>query len=407
MAQPLPVPIGERVVVGIGKETTFGSAVTPTKFPAAMDVSPTPKNTAIQRTSARGQNSQVYPATGAYTGKLSFEPECCPDVLPQLLAYAMGSQTTPSLDVVATTLALAAVTAATSIVVASAQNIAPGELLTIGTNSPIAVTSVSGTTVNLASGLTAQAASNAPVTCTSTTAYTSTLKLGTPLPTFTMQNNRVTDAIAYVGCKVDTLAMALDPKKGMTAKFTIVNQSEAKIGSPATPVYSALFPFLFETLGGSTEFNGTAIGIAGQAAVLGWDITLANSIKVDYLSAANGREPMDFPEQMKKVSGKLTLGFENDVAQDAFWGGNTGPAASIPSASINLFMVSTDLADATQGIPYMLTLTMNKCFIESADVAQKPGSILQQVVTFECSQSVAGASDDLVAVFVNTDSAAY
>ena len=407
MASPLYVPIGERASLGIGKETTFGTPVTPTLFFPLEDFSPTPKNTAIPRTGARGQLSQVYPATGTYVGKLSLQVEPDPDTLPMLLAYALGTQTTPSLEVVNTTVTTLAVTAATTVDVADATNIVPGESITIGTNSPIVVSSVSGTTVNLASGLTSQVSIGGAVTLTSTTAYTSTAKLGTPLPTFTCQNNRVTDTVAYSGCKVDTFDLTLDPKKGLTAKFTLLNQTESKVGSPATPVYSALYPFLFETAGGSTTFNGSAIGVAGTAAVLGWQIQGANTLDANYFSAANGRFPMSFPEQMRKFTGKATLGFENDVAQQAFWGGSSGPGTVIAATALNFFMVSTDLADATAGIPYSLNLKMSKVFIEAADVAQKPGAILQQAVTFQMSQSSAGADDDLVATWVNTASAVY
>ncbi len=407
MPAPLYVPIGERVSLGVGKETTFGSPVTPTIFLPVMDFNPTPKNTAVPRTSARGQNSQVEPATGSYVGKISMQPECCPDVLPPMLAWAMGSQSTPTTSVVNTTVTASAAIGATSITVASAVNISAGVLLTCGTNPAIAVASVAGLVVTLQSALTVALTIGAAVVCTSTTAYSSTIKLGSPLPTLTLQNDRVTDAIAYAGCKIDTFKLMLDSKKGLTGTFTLLNQNESKVTSPATPAFSALFPFQFETIGGSTTFNGTAIGQSGAASVLSWEIDGTNTIDATYYSAAQGRFPQNFPEQMKKITGKATLGFENDVAQQAFWGGSTGPASHVPSIALNLFLVSTDLADATNGVPYSLNLYMAKCFIESADVAQKPGSILQQVVTFECAQSAAGNSDDLVATFVNTNATVY
>jgi hypothetical protein len=408
MPAPLNVPIGERVSLGIGKETVFGTAVAPTVFHPVMDFSPTSKNVAIPRTSSRGQLSQVYPATGTYEGKISLSVESCPDTLPQLLAYSLGSQSAPTHSVVNTTTTANTLINATTVPVASAVNIVPGMVITVGACTPIAVASVSGLTVTVVGpGLSAATTLGATVTCTSATAYASRLKLGTPLATFTCQNNRVTDALAYSGCKVDTFSLTLDPKKGLDNKFTLVNQTEAIVGSPASPTFSALYPFLFQTVGGMTAFNGTAIGIAGSAAVLGWDIQGANTIKTDYYSAANGRFAMSFPEQMRKISGKLTLGFENDVAQQAFWGGSSSPGTVVPSASIVLSCVSTDIADATLAIPYMITFTLGKCFIESADVAQKPGSILQQVVTFQAAQTAAGNNDDLVVDYVNTAATIY
>lgn len=412
MPSPLYVPIGERVSLGIGKETTFGTPVAPTIFHPVMDFSPATKNVAVPRTSARGQISQVYPATGSYEGKISLDVECCPDTLPQLLAYSLGNQTAPTHNIINTTTTATANMGATSIVVTDGTLIAPGMTITPGAATAVQVTSVADVagvyTVNLASGLSATVASGASVTLTSTTAYASTLKLGTPLPTFTCQNKRdQIDAIAYSGCKVDSFALSLDPKKGLGAKFTLVNQTESIVGSPATPSYSALYPFQFETAGGSTWFNGNAIGVAGQAAVLNWQIQGSNSIKTDYFSAANGRFAMSFPEQMRKITGKLTLGFENDTAQQAFWGGSSAPGSVIPGVAVNLFMVSTDIADATLGVPYALNLFMGKCFIEAADVSQKPGSILTQVVSFQASQTAAGNSDDLVVKFINTAATAY
>lgn len=411
MPNPLYVPIGERVSLGIGKETTFGTAVAPTIFHPVMDFSPATKNVAIPRTSARGNLSQVYPATGSYEGKITLEVESCPDTLPQLLAYALGGQSTPTQSIVATTLNGATIVGATTFVLTSTTNVVPGMKLVFDTSTnleTLIVATVSNLTVTTTAGATFAHASGVTVVCTSTVAYTSHLKLGTPLPTFTCQNKRDSiDTVAYAGCKVDTFALSLDPKKGLTSKFTLLNQTESNVGSPASPTYSALYPYLFETAGGTTVFNGTAIGLAGQAGVLGWQIQGANSLKADYFSAGNGRFVMNFPEQLRKITGKLTLGFENDTAQHAFWGGTAAPGTVVPGIAIKLVLVSTDIADATNAVPYQITFTLGNCFIESAEVAQKPGSILQQVVTFQAAQTAAGNYDDLTVDYVNTASAVY
>ena len=338
----MPIPVGELTSLGAGKETTPGTAAVPTVFHENEAFTPNSKNTFMWRTGSRKSPGQRKPSTGGFDVSISLRPGATPDTLGQLLAFSMGTQSTPALK------------------------------------------------------------------NTSTTAYASTLSFGNlgTLPSFTLEYNRVTDALDFLGCAVDSVKLSLEPNKGLSADFTIVAMSEALKASPASPTFSSKNVMMMEALGTSTLLNSVAIGTpAAPPSVLKWDLTLANNIQKTYRGAQRG--VLGFPLGARKVSGSLTLGFESNAAYLLFWGGSTAPAPSIAGVPLVLNVGSQDLADSTAlQYPFSMGFIMPNVFIEGAPVANKTSGALEQTVTFTAAESVAGG-DDLTIALVNQSAAIY
>jgi hypothetical protein len=336
------IPTGQITSLGIGKETTYGVKATPTLFHESEAFTPNSKNTFMWRPGSRKSPGQRKPSTGGFDISIAFRPGTTPDTLAQLLAYTMGTQATPSLDL------------------------------------------------------------------TSTVAYKQALTFGaiTILPSFTMEFNRVTDALDYLGCCVDTAKFSLEPNKGLSADFTIVASTEALNASPTAPTFSTKDIFMMEAAGTATSFNSVVIGTpAAPPSVLKWDLTVANNIQKNYRGAQRG--VLGFPLGARKVSGSLTLGFESNAAYLAFWSGTTAPGASVAGIPLSLTVGCQDYADpGSLLIPYSINFALPNIFIESAPVANKTSGALEQTVTFQAAETVAGG-DDLTINLVNTNSTVY
>ncbi len=336
------IPTGQITSLGVGKETTFGTKVTPTLFHESEAFTPNSKNTFMWRTGSRKSSGQRKPSTGGFDVPISFRPGTTPDTLGQLLAFTMGTQATPSL---------------------------------------------SGT---------------------STVAYKQALTFGTItiLPSFTMEFNRVTDALDFLGCCVDSAKISLEPNKGLACDFTIVAANEALNTSPTAPTFSTKDVMMMEAAGTSTTLNSVLIGTpALPPSVLKWDLTINNNIQKTYRGAQ--RQVLGFPLGQRKVSGSLTLGFESNSAYLAFWGAASGPAPSVPGIPLALQVGNQDYADpGSLLIPYSIGLVMPNVFLTASPVANKPSGALEQVVQFEAAESAAG-NDDLTINLINTNAAIY
>src|ERR1700694_1751716 len=97
MPAPLVAPYGELASFGVSKEATFGSFVVPSVFHAIEDFTDSPMNQSIKRLGARNRRGQSLPIVDGFQGKYSFTPEPDPDTVAQLMAFAMGWQSTPVL----------------------------------------------------------------------------------------------------------------------------------------------------------------------------------------------------------------------------------------------------------------------------------------------------------------------
>ena len=341
-------PVGELTSIGIGKESAsaFATPVVPTVFYETETFTPSSKNTLIPRPGSAKRAGRRPPSTGGYAATLSFRPGSTPDTIGQLMAYAMGQQSTPVL------------------------------------------------------------------TGASLVAYKSTLSFGTSsaLPSFTTEFNRVTDALDYAGCCVDTMKIALDSDKGLAVDFGLVAATEVLQTTPAAPTFSNKNILTMEAPSTNQTINGVAIGASGQGvAVIKWDVTLNNQLQKNYRGAGAGRKVLAFPLGSRMVGGSLTLGFESNAQYQQFWGaaGATSPAAAVTGIPILLNVGSQDFADASKSIYFSIALRLANCFYESAPVANKTSGALEQVVTFMSAESAAGGNDDLQIDLYNLTAAVY
>ena len=430
-AAALLVPGGQNTALGVGKETTPGVAVAPTIYHAHTGFYAGEKNVAVPRPGARRHLTETYPATGPYMVSISLGVETDPDAFMQLVAFAMGEQTAPTEEIINTSLYAVAAMGATSIVVDDLRPFYPGVVFTVTGNTPSTCQNIEpgvggapapGGTVLLAAGLSAGAAMGAAVTGTSGTAYQSTLKHGTPLPSFSLVIQRAStafgasfnDYVLYYGCKVQNMTLSMDPKAGLTAKFTILaigalNQGDAAWPGGFSPSFSTLYPFQFTNSNSFSIFNGVWIGYSGQVAVASWEIAVANNLLPEYFSFGEGREVLTFPEQQRKITMKSTLGFESNAAYLDFWGGSgvTRPANVIPGTSFEFCARSSDLADPTDGFYYSVDFLLDNCFLETANPDIKPTGTIMLPVSAVTGESSNGANDNLFVTFVNTASAVY
>ncbi|TAM92242.1 hypothetical protein EPN42_01425 [bacterium] len=420
MAQLL-APVGEFTSLGIGKETTPGQAAVPTLFHTYTQFNPTPKNTAVARTGARKRLGQSYPGTGSFIDGATLDVEPTLDTLGQLLAFALGNQAAPSQTLVNTTVKTATTAGSNTVIAVSGGtgmvNIFVGCKLLVDTSTnmeTVTVLSVTGTSFT-ATTTKAHAQGVTIVNPTGGTAYSSLLKMGTPLPSFTVEHAVYNQGAAgstfardYVGCKVETLSLAMNNKGGLAPKFTLAAMSELIQASPATPSFSTLGIPTFENPQALAIYKAAVIGQSGEVSVLNWDITLANNLNKDYFSYGAGRIVGSFPEQQRKVSAKMTLGFESNAQYQDFIGqANGGPAATIPGVSLQLVVAGADMADPTNGFPYALWITLPNLFIPQLQTPGKSTGVLEQTIEFDAAESAPGAGDDITIQLLNTATTAY
>ena len=413
MGAPLTVPVGELSSFGVGKETTFGVFATPTLFHAVEDCSPTPKNILIPRSGARKRRGQNLPIVGGYEGKLSLTPEPDPDTVGQLLAYSMGAQTAPTLNVVNTTLSANTSIGATAFTCSTTIGMQPGMLLsfdTAGNQESLTVLAITGAgAFSTTSAATKAHTSGGAITCTSTTAYLTTLTLGT-LPTWSAELNRVTDTVDYTACMIDSFSIDSSTGKYLQTKFNAAYQTEAIQGSPTSPTFSTKLPPAYDNPNNTAIIFGTAYGASGQVAVGDWSVSGSNNIGTNYRSFGAGRNIVNYPQQQRKFTGKVSLGFESDQAYKAFLGNAssaTSPQSSVPGVALDFRMFTTDVLDSTNNLFYAFHFYLGNVFLETHGAPIKSSSVIMQQFTYQAAETANGANDDLKISLVNGNSTIY
>jgi hypothetical protein len=344
---PLVVPVGQRTWLGVAKETTFGIFVNPTIFHGCESNSPVDKHTVSERPGPRGFAGRTPAAPGKLETSLSVKLEPDPDTVFQLIAYAMGNQSAPAL------------------------------------HSP------------------------------STLAYDENMSFGTLgyLPSFSCQyfrDNATEGAVDMPGCCVDTLKLSLQPGSKLGVDLGIVAQLSVPDGSPATPTFSKLYPLTAEgqlqNSVNSTIYNGTAIGIVGQAMVRGWDITLNNNLDKSFRTIGNPYV-QGFPLGTRKVSGSFKADFASEQQYlDFLAQGIISLAFNVASSSV------ADPVGATGAVAlyYNTKISMKSCRIVQHTVPQKTSGSLEQTISFEAYRTQgSSAQDDLFITTTTLASAIY
>jgi hypothetical protein len=444
-AEPQSVA-GELATLGIAKETNFGKR--PTGFSSAMyhafkTFSGKMTTQAVGK-APRGSVMGSYPGTGGRSFAGSLDVETDADTFPQWLAYALGGQTFHANDGIYSGAlsgggtivgAKSATVGFNTLTSGGISNRPPmlfaGMQLTIdkGGANPENVTITDVTTGNSpftganAAVISFYLTSGGPgtglafvhasgVVCAAAIATGSLImmqpKIG--LPTFTMEINRpyapassgsiCTD---YLGCKIDSLALALAAKQGFTAKAAIVAQDMQPQLSPATAAVSALDPYIFEQQLSNSVFCGEALSEVGAASLMSLSLTANNNLTKDNHTAGNGPLVWNFPENVRALTGSIVLGFESLAAYNAAQA--AAAYGALPPVALLLQLGSTSYIAA--GLPYSISLYFPKIFLGDWTPNDDSSKTLTQTLSLTCAESVPGASDNVLAYCVGGASAAY
>ncbi len=426
MPAGLIAPFGDLESLGIGKETTFGTFATPTTFYAFNQFDPKPQNVTVARTAARKHYGQARPATAGYEATATLDAEFDPDVIAQIIAYGFGGQSTPTLDIFASTLSAATTIGANSfsVVTTAAMVNDPGflipgqkvtidtaanlETLTVQTVTPsdsVSTPSVFTTTTNAAFAH----ASGVATVVTATNAYLSTFSMST-LPSFSIELNRITDAVRYLGCMVDTMDFTATAKKGVDVKIGLVYQNEfvTTPGACTTPTYSTKLPLMFEHPANLSIMNGAVMGQFGQVTVQSFSIKVNNNLMKGYYSFGQGRQVQSFPQQLRTISGTVGLGFETDAAYLAFLGAATGPnPITVPEVAVAFSAVGSDIIDTGTNTPFSFRFILPNNTIDTHAVANQSTKVLMQTFNLKAAESLAGANDDMKIAYIGSSSTVF
>jgi hypothetical protein len=413
----MQTPVGELATFGVGKETTFGTYAAPTIFHELQAFSPSVKNTMIAREGSVGAAGMRPMPTGPLEITGSLRVATLADIHGQLMAYAMGSQSAPVSYQIATTTNSSNYTGgSTSLIVTSASGLTVGLVCSIAgdANKPT-ITAISGTTLTLSfGGFASSHSSGTTIIFSSPTAYSTSLTFGLlrQLPSFSMEygfpasNTTFSEYLDYTGCCIDTMKVALSTGKDLQIDYTWVGVNQLKQTSPVTPTLSTKNPMTMEASGTATSLNNVSIGTATSPPdVRSWDLTLNNQIDKKRRSAGAGRFPTGWPLGPRKVSGSLKLGFESEAARLLFWGSNsaTSPAAFVPGVPLTLNVGCQDVADATNGVRFLVSFTMPNVYLTQADVPHVVSGSLEQTANFTATESAPGANNDLSIALIDTN----
>ncbi len=399
-------PSGELTSLGIGKETTYGSPVVPSIFLISDDSQFFGANEFLERPGSRRRVGRTKPSTGGFTGKGTANFEFDPDNTGCVLQLALGNETValnannPTAVAVATTLTIATLVGFVDFTPASMTGITVGQSLTIDAETTV-VKAITTTTFR-AYAYSAHAAGATIVNAPLVQAYDHTFTLGSPRGFFTSQINRVIDAIACTGCKVSSMSVAVGEKAIISGKVNMEYQNEVYVASPATPVYSTLFPFKFQTTGNVVTIDG----FPSDASIQAWSFTVDTGLITDFPSFGTGRLRGQMPETMSKVSGTLDMAFETDTMYRKFWGkaNASGPQGLVLPVNLNFGLGCDDYINT--GLPYGMQVIMSTAMLSSSDVPIKSADYLKMSIKFEAYEQINSAGDDIRIILTNAASGA-
>ena len=400
-----------------GKETSYGTksaSLTMTHNYKTWGAKIT--DAAIALTGAHGQTDTPYPVTGGRSISGSVSLESTADTIPVWLTYGMGTQSNPSTAIVNATLQAATLVGATTFTLTPASGplmAFPGMVLSFDTSTnmeSLTVASVSGNTVTTTAAATKAHAQGVAVTCTATGAYLSKFTLANTLPSFTAQLNLLNAAGAsgacdnFLGCMVESIAFAL-AKGEINISPSVDCQQYAPETSPATPTYSTKNPFVFEQQFAPPQWNATVIGTGAEASVLSAQITLNNNLDKGKFSLGNGNLQRKPQVLTRSVSGSLSLDYGSNTVRDAFNAARAGGQKS--AVQLTLPVMGTDLADATNGVPYAMCIVLPTIYLQAWDGGWKGSGGLQQSLSFSGHPSGQGTNDSITVYYIGTNSTTF
>lgn len=403
-------PSTELTTVMIGKESSYGTAATPTVSLISSDTKFDGVNTLVTRDGARQRIGQTEQLTGVFQGKGSLQVELDGDTAGSILYPTMGSEAVaastnnPTAEAVSTTTTTAVGIGFFPVTPASMTNIVKGQSLTIDTSTnaeTVVVRAVSTTqfwayfTKTHASGVTV---TNAAVV----DAYTHTFTLASPRPSLTAQINDIVVAKDCFGAKVQTFSIKVQPRTLIEATVGFLYQGELKQTSPVSPTYSTLRGLVFETPGNAATWQGVAL----DQSIQGLTIDINTGLIAEYPRFGQGRYQGALPETQTVVKASLDLAFEYEDMLDAFWGnlGATGPQGDVLPGNLTLTLVGVDMINTA--LPYSLEIIIPMAKPAQAPLTRKMKDYIKQTVSFETSESTNGAGNDISFVLTNANSGA-
>ena len=276
--------LGRLAYVGLAKETTQGTWVTPSYYLACTKLDFGINYDQLQDLSYRNNDSNLQGLyQGAGDSEVDLEFNGYPDALGYVLRIIGPDTVTPG---VSTTLSSSTTAGATSI--STAATIPVGSTIMIDTGAKVEY-ATTGTptgagpyTIPIATptpGLTF--AHNSAVAVVSQTTHTFKQSATTPKPTYSLTQSNVLEAWGYQGCMLSDVTLKVDPKGIVTCGAKYTGWIPSIQAGPFTPAFSQPAPLL------GWQFAMTNAGAASTRG-LTYDLTLKRPIEA--IHASNGTQ---------------------------------------------------------------------------------------------------------------------
>jgi|SRR5579883_1803976 len=401
----LQAPLGQQEVIMCSKESTYGSFNSSNQVWHAFSTHGPKITTAAIERMPRQSLAKPYPGTGGRSVAMSLDVETDEDTFNQWLYFTLGAQTAPTATLFSSTLTANANTSATSCQLASTNLLMVGQSLTIdsGGSNPetVTVTGIIGiNTVSFTPALAHNHTTNATCIVTGGTARMSTFTMGTPLPSFSMQVVRPGGTTQdYLGSCVDSLTLSMAEGQALKAKLNLKAQQVVKDSSPLTPVMSILNPYIFAQQSTAAQIGGEVPGYLSAATLKSWQLTINNNLKENW-GFGNGNIVRNFQEQLRAVTGTMTLLFETDTQRSNFDAALNG--GNLPPITMLIPILGTDTASSAS--PYGFGLYMANVFLSSYALADDTSKPTQQTVAFNAAESSPGSNDPVSVTYISKKS---
>lgn len=276
--------LGRLAYVGLAKETTQGTWVTPSYYLACTKLDFGINYDQLQDLSYRNNDSNLQGLyQGAGDSEVDLEFNGYPDALGYVLRIIGPDTVTPG---VSTTLSSSTTAGATSISTAATIPVGSTIMIDTGTKVEYATTGTpTGAgpyTIPIAtptSGLTF--AHNSAVAVVSQTTHTFKQSATAAKPTYSLTQSNVLEAWGYQGCMLSDVTLKVDPKGIVTCGAKYTGWIPSIQAGPFTPAFSQPAPLL------GWQFAMTNAG-ASSTRGLSYDLTLKRPIEA--IHASNGTQ---------------------------------------------------------------------------------------------------------------------
>lgn len=276
--------LGRLAYVGLAKETTQGTWVTPSYYLACTKLDFGINYDQLQDLSYRNNDSNLQGLyQGAGDSEVDLEFNGYPDALGYVLRIIGPDTVTPG---VSTTLSSSTTAGATSISTAATIPVGSTIMIDTGTKVEYATTGTpSGTgpyTIPIATPTTGLTfAHNSAVAVVSQTTHTFKQSATVAKPTYSLTQSNVLEAWGYQGCMLSDVTLKVDPKGIVTCGAKYTGWIPSIQAGPFTPAFSQPAPLL------GWQFAMTNAG-ASSTRGLSYDLSLKRPIEA--IHASNGTQ---------------------------------------------------------------------------------------------------------------------